>query len=824
MKTAAVVAVAAVAAKAQVSTLTIGGGIAVGDKVSLTVTGTRLETTSLPIALAAGTSYYVRALMKEGGGGDNLAVAWIKSGEAAPANDALPIPGSVLTPANSINYTYAGFVNNEGTSALISLPSGSIDASTTTSAGDVDITIAGADAANYDVTHVNGKLTIAPAALTISAVNKEVLETVAIPEFTYTVSGFLNGEDSSVVTTAPSLTTDADNTVPGDYAIVPSGAVATNYAVNYVNGNLKVNTLAKPKVTSLVVSNKAPSVGAKVTMTATATGDLITYKWFSGRDLIEGETSNTLVVEDIGLDQSGLYFVEVRNLRGKAKRSAKIIVSERANEVFLVVGENSSTVSAEGLIAKWDFNDTSDTAGSSDSVAAIQGVFAGGAKYGDGRLGAGSALDVSGTAGVMLVEDGGFLNAASALDTITFVFWQKVENRTNSTSFNAFSASSGSGRAAHGHVPWGGGDIYWDTAGCCDGGTQRINKGWGGDYSQWNQFVFVKNGDTKEIWVNGSKLHSGTNTSDLPTDITRLSVGGNIDSATSQGNSSVDGLIDDFRVFSSALSGEQILQMYLAESGLYSADLALKALLEGEGFTVTLQGPAHAVSDVDPSHMSFVVISSTLNDDSWAAKYAGTTSPVINLDGSAQDALGFIDSRDDLSGSVSSATQVEIVDAGHPLAGGLSAGAQTVVSSAATLSWGAPNASATLIATAGGVSHQGALYGYEAGSSMGGGIDAAGRRVNLPFQTPDLGSLTAEGGVLLVAAVDWVSGFSIIEVGGDLSATAGDSVVLQGRSIGDNITFQWYKNGSAIAGATSSSLDLGAVQVGEFGNLQGGCH
>ena len=410
VKTAAVVAVAAVAAKAQVTTLTIGGTIAVGDKVSLTVTGTRLETTSLPIALAAGTSYYVRALMKEGGGGDNLAVAWIKSGEAAPANDALPIPGSVLTPANSINYTYAGFVNNEGTSALISLPSGSIDASTTTSTGDVDITIAGADAANYDVTHVNGKLTIAPAALTISAVNKEVLETVAIPDFTYTVSGFLNGEDSSVVTTAPSLTTDADNTVPGDYAIVPSGAVATNYAVNYVNGNLKVNTLSKPKVSSLVVSNNAPSVGAKVTLTATATGDLITYEWYFGKDLIQGETSNTLVIEDIGLDQSGRYSVFAENLRGKARKLAKITVSERANEVFLVVGENSSTVSAEGLIAKWDFNDTSDPAGSVDSVASIKGVFAGGAKYATGRTGAGSALDVNGSAtAAMLVEEGGFI-------------------------------------------------------------------------------------------------------------------------------------------------------------------------------------------------------------------------------------------------------------------------------------------------------------------------------------------------------------------------------------------------------------------------------
>ena len=50
-----------------------------------------------------------------------------------------------------------------------------------------------------------------------------------------------------------------------------------------------------------------------------------------------------------------------------------------------------------------------------------------------------------------------------------------------------------------------------------------------------------------------------------------------------------------------------------------------------------------------------------------------------------------------------------------------------------------------------------AVYGYEPGSSMAGGTDAAGRRVNLPFQTSDLGSLTAEGGALLVAAVDWVS-------------------------------------------------------------------
>ena len=58
-----------------------------------------------------------------------------------------------------------------------------------------------------------------------------------------------------MVTTVPSLSTDADNMVPGDYAIVPSGAVASNYTVVHVNANMKIKTVAKPRVTSLAVSN-----------------------------------------------------------------------------------------------------------------------------------------------------------------------------------------------------------------------------------------------------------------------------------------------------------------------------------------------------------------------------------------------------------------------------------------------------------------------------------------------------------------------------------------------------------------------------------------
>ena len=250
------------------------------------------------------------------------------------------------------------------------------------------------------------------------------------------------------------------------------------------------------------------------------------------------------------------------------------------------------------------------------------------------------------------------------------------------------------------------------------------------------------------------------------------------------------------------------------------ADYALGALLESQGHNVLYQGPNYEMNGIDPRHYSFVVISSSLKDDTWAEKYAGTTAPVINLDGSAQYALGFIGTRDELAGTISTASQIVIVDADHPLAGGVAAGAQTILSSAGTLNWGTPSASAVIIATAGSASHQAGVYGYDTGSSMAGGIEAAGRRVNLAIQTADLGNMTAEGGALLVAAVNWVSSFSIIDVGGDVEATVGDSTVLNGRVSGENITIQWYKNDAAIEGATSVSLDLGSVQAGNSGTYK----
>ncbi len=54
------------------------------------------EGISKPIRLVTGKRYFIEALQKEGGGGDNLGVAWRKAGEPAPENGDAPIGGEFL--------------------------------------------------------------------------------------------------------------------------------------------------------------------------------------------------------------------------------------------------------------------------------------------------------------------------------------------------------------------------------------------------------------------------------------------------------------------------------------------------------------------------------------------------------------------------------------------------------------------------------------------------------------------------------------------------------------------------------------------------------
>jgi hypothetical protein len=102
--------------------------------------------------------------------------------------------------------------------------------------------------ANYNYTYeaaTNGTIVAAP--LTITADDKKRTQGLPNPSFTVTCTGFVNNEDTHVLSTPPALVTSATTNSPaGAYPITVAGAFATNYDISYVNGTLTVE--AQPRL------------------------------------------------------------------------------------------------------------------------------------------------------------------------------------------------------------------------------------------------------------------------------------------------------------------------------------------------------------------------------------------------------------------------------------------------------------------------------------------------------------------------------------------------------------------------------------------------
>ena len=112
--------------------------------------------------------------------------------------------------------------------------------SNNTNAGIATITIADNAGGDYNVSG-SFTFTIAPKALTITADDKNVIYGSAAPTYTFSYSGFVNNEDATALTTAPTATCSYTSTSDvGTYDIVPSGGEATNYSFTYENGTLTV--------------------------------------------------------------------------------------------------------------------------------------------------------------------------------------------------------------------------------------------------------------------------------------------------------------------------------------------------------------------------------------------------------------------------------------------------------------------------------------------------------------------------------------------------------------------------------------------------------
>ena len=85
---------------------------------------------------------------------------------------------------------YEGFKNNETSSVLTKQPVFSCDATAASAPGEYDITVSGAEAQNYEISYVSGKLTVIDAdAVIITANSYTIKYGDDIPDFGYTSEG-----------------------------------------------------------------------------------------------------------------------------------------------------------------------------------------------------------------------------------------------------------------------------------------------------------------------------------------------------------------------------------------------------------------------------------------------------------------------------------------------------------------------------------------------------------------------------------------------------------------------------------------------------------
>lgn len=131
--------------------------------------------------------------------------------------------------------TYDGFKNGETKDVLTKQPSVTCEATVASAPGEYPVTVSGAEAQNYDISYISGKLVVVDAdAIIVKANNYSRVYGDANPTFDFTVDG-------TTLDGTPEITCEATTTSPvGTYDIVVKQGTVKNYNVSYVAGTLTI--------------------------------------------------------------------------------------------------------------------------------------------------------------------------------------------------------------------------------------------------------------------------------------------------------------------------------------------------------------------------------------------------------------------------------------------------------------------------------------------------------------------------------------------------------------------------------------------------------
>ena len=220
------------------------------------------------------------------------------------------------------------------------------------------------------------------------------------------------------------------------------------------------------------------------------------------------------------------------------------------------------------MTAQWNFDDAANASFSISNVGGFAGTFT----AVGGRSGSGGGVSafpgdyafdprqLGNTAnGAMTSDTPGFLsalNAATSSQAMSISYWQFLESTPSSTAFWATSPSAvgvGGQRGLNAHSPWSDGNLYFDTAGCCDG-TNRIFGPLGATIGEWQHITLIYNNGVREAYRGTTLVASGSGGIPLAGDINAFVVG-NDNTLTNLG---MDARLDNFTIWTGALTPAEI--------------------------------------------------------------------------------------------------------------------------------------------------------------------------------------------------------------------------------------------------------------------------
>jgi hypothetical protein len=230
-------------------------GVVAGDTVSLTGTAsgafaTASVGTNKPVTVSGlsltGAQSGNYALTQPTLSADITAAGLTVTGITA---DSKVYDGTTAATLNFGSAAFSGVVGGDTLSLVTASASGSF-ATSTVGAGKtvavIGLEISGAAAGNYTLEQPTASANITAATLTVTADSKTRPYGYANPALTAAITGFVGGENSSVLAGAPALSTGANAaSVPGAYTITTEVGTlsAQNYTFSFVDGTLTVRTL-----------------------------------------------------------------------------------------------------------------------------------------------------------------------------------------------------------------------------------------------------------------------------------------------------------------------------------------------------------------------------------------------------------------------------------------------------------------------------------------------------------------------------------------------------------------------------------------------------